>query len=93
MIEITFNAFATMQKELKQKNIECTNARLSIESDLSAKAFLKSLGYLVTDIEVVLINGRVKSFDSVLKNGDRVAFIPRFTRGLAGFKTMMDQSF
>ena len=90
MSTITFNTFASLQKKLKNKIIECANAEIDIESNLSAQAFLFQMGLNKKDVEVILINGKVISIETIIKDGDRVAFVPRFTnspnRDLPGLK-------
>ena len=90
MPTITFNAFASLQKKLKNKNIGFANAEIDIESNLSAQSFLSQMGLNKKDVEVILINGKVISMETIIKDGDRVAFVPRFTnspnRDLPGLK-------
>ena len=90
MPKIIFNAFASLQKKLKKQKIDYANAEIEIVSGLSAKSLVFQIGFGMDEIEAVLINGRVASFDTILKDGDRVAFVPRFTTGgtshLSGLK-------
>jgi molybdopterin converting factor small subunit len=92
MPTITFNAFASLQKKLKKKNIDYNNAVMNIESNLCVTDFLSKMEISGKEVEAVLINGRVKSLDTIIKDGDRIAFIPKFTncpnRNLPGLKFM-----
>jgi sulfur carrier protein ThiS len=81
MPTITFNAFASLQKKLKKNNIACTNAVMEIHSDLTARAFLAQMGFNETHVEAILINGKSIPLDTIIKEGDRVAFVPAFSTG------------
>lgn len=90
MPNITFNAFSFLQKKLKQKNIDHKEASLDIEPDATPNDLLRNMGLDRTDVEAVFINGKVAPFDTILKDGDRMAFVPPGTPGpyrvFLGFK-------
>ncbi len=90
MPTITFNAFSFLQKKLKKKNIEYANAIMEIADGMSANDLLSQIGLSKIDVEVVFINGKVAPFDTLIKDGDRVAFVPHGTPGpyrvFLGFK-------
>ena len=90
MPTITFNAFSSLQKKLKVANIEYSKAVMEIASGLSAKDLLSQIGLSKKEVEAVFINGRITPFDTVIKDGDRVAVVPNFTaepyRNLQGLK-------
>jgi molybdopterin converting factor small subunit len=87
---ITFNAFSFLQKKLKEKNLPFANAPVSIASGTTAGELISQMQLARNDVEVVFINGRVQSLDTVLEDQDRVAFVPHGTPGpyrvLLGFK-------
>jgi molybdopterin converting factor small subunit len=90
MPTITFNAFSFLQKKLKEKNIEFANVKLEIASGSNARDLLSQMGLTNEDVEVVFINGKVSPFDTIINDGDRVAFVPPGTPGpyrvFLGFK-------
>lgn len=90
MPTITFNAFSFLQKKLKQKNIAHKEASLEVEDDATPNDLLQDMGLDRTDVEAVFINGRVAPFDTIIKDGDRVALVPPGTPGpyrvFLGFK-------
>ncbi len=90
MPTITFNAFSFLQKKLHQKNLPYTNVSLSIPDGTTAEMLVHQMRLTLEDVEVVFVNGRVQPFSTVLKDQDRVAFVPQGTPGpyrvLLGFK-------
>jgi molybdopterin converting factor small subunit len=90
MPTITFNAFSFLQKKLAQKNLPCTNVSLSISDGTTAEMLMDQMHLTRDDVEVVFVNGRVQPLTTVLKDQDRVAFVPHGTPGpyrvLLGFK-------
>jgi len=90
MPTILFNAFSFLQKKLKEKNIEYSDVSLEIEEGTSARNLIKDMQLAEKEVEVVFINGKVGPLDTILKDKDRVAFIPHGTPGpyrvLLGFK-------
>jgi len=81
MITITFNAFSSLQPKLRSKNIDYANAKMEIPEGITASELAVELGLEVRDIEGVFVNHRVVPMDSVLRNNDRVAFVPPGTPG------------
>jgi molybdopterin converting factor small subunit len=90
MPTITFNAFSFLQKKLTQKNLPCTNVSLSISEGMTAEMLMEQMHLTRDDVEVVFVNGRVQPLSTVLRDQDRVAFVPHGTPGpyrvLLGFK-------
>lgn len=87
---ITFNAFSFLQKKLKARNLEFSNVKIEIKPATRARDLMEEMQLTDNDVEVVFINGRAKSTDAILSDGDRVAFVPHGTPGpyrvLLGFK-------
>jgi sulfur carrier protein ThiS len=81
MGEILFNAFSFLQKQLKGKNIPCTNARVSFSEGQRVKDVLREMDILDEDIEGVFVNGKIAPTDTRLKDGDRIAAFPPGTPG------------
>lgn len=90
MTVITFNAFSFLQKKLKKKSIEYSNVTMALDQGTSAKALIRQVQLEPEEVEVVFINGKVASFDTILQENDRVALVPPGTPGpyrvLLGFK-------
>jgi molybdopterin converting factor small subunit len=90
MATITFNAFSFLQKKLKEKNLPYADVSLSISEGTTARDLIHQMQLTLKDVEVVFINGRVQPLDTMLKDRDRVAFVPHGTPGpyrvLLGFK-------
>lgn len=87
---ITFNAFSFLQEKLKEKKIDYTNAAVQLEKGATAKDLVRLVQLSPEEVEVVFINGKVASFDTILQDQDRVALVPPGTPGpyrvLLGFK-------
>ncbi|WP_299977901.1 MoaD/ThiS family protein [Desulfobacula sp.] len=87
---ITFNAFSFLQKKLKEKHIEYSNVTMKLKQGTHAKDLIRQVQLESEDVEVVFINGKVASFDTIIQDSDRVALIPPGTPGpyrvLLGFK-------
>ncbi|MBT3175534.1 MAG: MoaD/ThiS family protein [Desulfobacula sp.] len=87
---ITFNAFSFLQKKLKEKHIEYSNVTLTLKQGSSAKDLIRRVQLDSEEVEVVFINGKVASVDTIIQDKDRVALIPPGTPGpyrvLLGFK-------
>lgn len=96
MARITFNAFSFLQKKLKEKGIEYTNAQMEIEPDSTPAQLMQTMGLTARDVEVVFLNGRVAPFDTPIQDGDRLAFVPQGTPGpyrvFLGFKNPDNQT-
>ncbi len=81
MPTIVFNAFASLQKKLKKKNIEYANAVMEIQPDLRAFEFISLMGIREKEVGAVLINGKVASPDTIINDGDRIGLVPTFVAG------------
>jgi molybdopterin converting factor small subunit len=93
---IIFNAFSFLQKKLENENIEFSDVQMTIAPDTSATQLVSLVKLSPRDVEAVFINGKVAPFDTVLKDGDRVALVPPGTPGpyrvFLGFKNLENQS-
>ena len=91
---VTFNAFSFLQKKLKANNLPFSNVKLDIPPDTSPRDLISQMKLTEEDVEVVFLNGKVGKLDTLLKNDDRVAFVPHGTPGpyrvLLGFKNKKD---
>jgi molybdopterin converting factor small subunit len=76
MITINFNAFSFLKNKCREKNIECPNKMMKIEENTNLLSFVNSLGFSKDDIEGIFVNHKLVPFDTVLKDGDRVALVP-----------------
>ncbi|OQY02166.1 MAG: thiamine biosynthesis protein ThiS [Desulfobacteraceae bacterium 4572_130] len=81
LLHITFNAFSFLQKKLKKKNFKFSNAIIKIQKNSTVKSLIMKFTLKLDDVEAVFVNGKIVSFDTVLKNNDRVAFLPPGTPG------------
>lgn len=81
MRTILFNAFASLQQKLKDKNQAFANVTIQIPHDYTAADLIKDMALAPEDVEAVFINGTVKPFDSILNDGDRIALVPPGTPG------------
>ena len=78
---ILFNAFSFLQKQLKEKNIPCTNARVPFSEGQRVRDVLRNMNIRDEDIEGVFVNGKIAPADTLLNDGDRVAAFPPGTPG------------
>ncbi|MFH2057887.1 MAG: MoaD/ThiS family protein [Pseudomonadota bacterium] len=96
MPTITFNAFSFLQKKLREKNIEYCNVQLKISPGISATDLICLVKLDPKEVEAIFINGKVAPFNTILKDGDRVALVPPGTPGpyrvFLGFKNRDNQS-
>ena len=87
---ITFNAFSFLQKKLKANHLEYSNVTMTLKQGICTKDLIRQVQLKPEDVEVVFINGKVASFDTIIQDNDRVALIPPGTPGpyrvLLGFK-------
>lgn len=81
MPQITFNAFSFLLDQLTSKGVACSDAPLNIPNQGTINDVLKQVGLSPDDVEGAFVNGRVSPFDTLLKDGDRVALIPPGTPG------------
>ncbi|MCG8618395.1 MAG: MoaD/ThiS family protein [Desulfobacterales bacterium] len=90
MPTITFNAFSFLQKTLKEKNIPHKEAQMEIPEKATPHSLMDDMELERAAVEAVFINGRVAPFDTAIKDGDRIAFVPHGTPGpyrvFLGFK-------
>ena len=95
MPTITFNAFSFLQKKLKEKNIAYANVQMDIEEGITPKDIMGRMELGPEDVEIVFINGKAGPFNTPLKDGDRIAFVPPGTPGpyrvYLGFKNEKNQ--
>jgi len=87
---ITFNAFSFLQKKLKEKQIACTDATMTVQQGTRVKDLIRQVRLWQNDVEAVFVNGKAVSFDTVIRDNDRVALVPPGMPGpyriLLGFK-------
>lgn len=76
MITIRFNAFSFLKNKCKEKGIKCPDKNMTIDKDINLHQFIKSLGFEENEIEGIFVNHKIVSFDTILKDGDRVALVP-----------------
>ena len=81
MPEILFNAFSFLQKKLKKNGFEYANARITVPENHRASDLIRSLKLEDQDVESVFINGKAGTFETVIREGDRIALIPPGTPG------------
>ncbi len=81
MPTVTFNAFSFLQKKLLERGVSCINAKITIEAGAQVKDLFTGLGISRDEVEAVLVNGRTVTEETVLKDNDRVAFVPYGTPG------------
>jgi len=78
---INFNAFSFARRTLHQRGIECVNVDREIKEGMSVQDFIDELGLDNGAIEAAFVNGTVRSKETVLHEGDRVALLPPGTPG------------
>ena len=81
MIKITFNAFSFLRENLKKQNIPFVNHTMDLCENYTPNELIKDLGYKESEVEFVFINHKVLPKDTIIKDGDRVAFVPPGTPG------------
>ncbi len=81
MPTITFNAFSFLQKKLKEKNIPYTNVDLDINEGITGLELIEQVQLNDEEVEVLFVNGKVVSKDTVIRDKDRVALVPYGTPG------------
>ena len=81
MPTILFNAFSFLQKKLKANGYEFSNVLMEIPENCTILELIESVELDPDDLEAVFLNGKAGNFDDVLKDNDRVAFIPPGTPG------------
>lgn len=78
---IILNAFSFLRKQLSEKGFAYLNAPMQLPDGISANGLIEHMGLEQKSIEAVFINHLVKPKETVLHNGDRVAFVPPGTPG------------
>ncbi|HOO41071.1 MAG TPA: MoaD/ThiS family protein [Syntrophales bacterium] len=78
---IVFNAFSFLQKKLKDRNIPCVDAPVTVSEGQTVMDILKAMTLDVEDIECVFLNGKIADTGTTLKDGDRLAALPPGTPG------------
>lgn len=90
MPTITFNAFSFLQRPLRERNIPHKDAEMEVREGATPRTLMDEMNLERQAVEAVFINGRIAPFDTVINDGDRVAFIPHGTPGpyrvFLGFK-------
>ena len=81
LLHITFNAFSFLQKKLKKKNFKFSNAVIKIPENSTVNSLIIKFELTLDDVEAVFVNGKIVPLDTVLKENDRVAFLPPGTPG------------
>lgn len=81
MIKITFNAFSFLREHLKERGVPYVNHTMQIPEHYTPNELIKELGFKEEKVEFVFINSKVRPKDTILKDGDRVAFVPPGTPG------------
>jgi sulfur carrier protein ThiS len=81
MSHIIFNAFSFLQKKCRQNQVSYEDAALEIPDGTRVRELIRRLNLEEKDVEAVFINGKVVSKDTIIKERDRVAFIPPGTPG------------
>jgi len=76
MITIRFNAFSFLKNRCKDEGIECPNKAMTIDEEISVSELVKYIGLEKNEVEGVFVNHKLVSFDTVIKDGDRVALVP-----------------
>jgi sulfur carrier protein ThiS len=81
MITVTLNALSFLRPKLREKRIDCSDARLEIPSGTTVDELIQSFGLEPHEVEAVFVNGRVTSRERELHEGDRVGLVPPGTPG------------
>ena len=80
MAVICLKAFSFLQSRLRENGLECSNECMEIPEGRTVEQVISGLG-LEDQVEAAFVNGRVASFATVLKDGDRLALVPPGTPG------------
>ena len=95
MAEIIVNAFSFLQQKLADKGLGSYNIPVVLDQGQTVKDLVSRLGLGPADVEGVFVNGRVRTWSTELKHGDRVALVPPGTPGpyrvLLGIREPFDQ--
>jgi len=80
MINIRFNAFSFLKPKLKEKGILTPNLSMQVGKNISLNKLIKNLGLKKDEVAVVFVNHKILPKETILKDGDRVALVPRSYR-------------
>ncbi|MBF0378938.1 MAG: MoaD/ThiS family protein [Desulfamplus sp.] len=80
-MKITFNAFSFLQEKLSKNGFKFYNVDMELADKMTVNDLIHQLKLMKQDVEGVFVNGKIASFDSILKNGDRVGLLPPGTPG------------
>ncbi len=78
---ITFNAFSFLRKKLKEQNIPYVEASIEFPDGYTPQDIINQFGFEEGEVEAVFVNRKVKSRDTKLHDGDRIALLPPGTPG------------
>ncbi|MEJ8811498.1 Mut7-C RNAse domain-containing protein [Variovorax ureilyticus] len=77
MVTATFRFYEELNdflaRERRRREFSCRCARMA-----TTKHMIEALGVPHTEVELVLLNGESVGFDTLLRDGDRVAVFPKF---------------
>ena len=76
MATLLFNAFSFLQKKLSAQGQPYSNVSMEFDDGITVMDLITGMGTSPHDIEAVFVNGSVKPFDTLLRDGDRVALVP-----------------
>ncbi|MFP4168892.1 MAG: MoaD/ThiS family protein [Desulfonatronovibrionaceae bacterium] len=80
MIELDFKAFSFLQARLRASGI-APQSRMQVKNGCTVGGLIAELGLDQSEVEGVFVNGRIRTPDYYLQDGDRVAFVPPGTPG------------
>ncbi len=81
MATICFKAFSFLQARLEAAGLESFNECMEIDPGQTVEDIILGLGLDESQVEAAFVNGRVASFSTKLKDGDRLALVPPGTPG------------
>jgi len=76
MATIKFSAFSFLKKQLNDKGIDCSTSLLEITEGMTLFELLDQVGLEDREVEAVFVNHRIMPKDTMLNDGDKVAFVP-----------------
>ncbi|MDY6853224.1 MAG: MoaD/ThiS family protein [Thermodesulfobacteriota bacterium] len=76
MATLLFNAFSSLQKKLSKQGLPYSNVSIEFDDGITVMDLITEMGISLHDIEAVFVNGTVMPFDTLLRDGDRVALVP-----------------
>ena len=81
MAIILFNAFSSLQKKLKAQGLPYANVSMHVKDGTTVEELMDEMGICREDVEAAFVNGSVTAFDTILREGDRVAMVLPGTPG------------